>query len=140
MSKLYTLIFALSIFCIPFTAQSNDVSLDVWLGIVVEDIDTEMANTMGLESENGVFVAFTVPFGSADKQGLLIGDIIRNIDGKTIHGISDLKTVLCKKKPQETSQIEILREGSIKSVKILWAKTNTSAKEGFKPTSGQAVF
>jgi len=73
------------------------------LGIAVEDIQ--------IEKQPAVVVAKVNPGSPADIAGVKLGDQIVTVAQKVIHTRMDLVTTLSSCRPNDTVEIEILREG-----------------------------
>lgn len=67
----------------------------------------------------GVMVADVHPLSGAYKAGIKIGDIITKIDGTAIKNRTELDDVKNKKKPGDTVNLEIYRDGKTKTVEVL---------------------
>ena len=61
------------------------------LGLTVEQITPEVAESLGLETTQGVVITAVAPNSLADEAGLQPGDIIREINRKPIHNLSDFR-------------------------------------------------
>ncbi len=61
-----------------------------WIGIRIQQINSELAESLGLKEAKGALVAATVPDSPADKAGLKAEDVILKFDGKDIKTYSDL--------------------------------------------------
>ncbi|MBI4377944.1 MAG: trypsin-like peptidase domain-containing protein, partial [Nitrospinae bacterium] len=61
-----------------------------WLGIGIEDINPELAKSLGLPDLNGVFVTEVFSDAPAEKSGLKVEDVIRSFDGKEVKSSRDL--------------------------------------------------
>lgn len=61
------------------------------LGLTVQQITPEMAESFGLGRTHGVVVTAVVPGSSADEAGLQAGDIIREINRKPVRDLSDYR-------------------------------------------------
>ena len=61
----------------------------------------------------------------ADRAGIQKGDIIQQIDGVTISKFSDLKGFLNTKSPEDEVEVKILRNGTLKSLKVTLEKLTT---------------
>lgn len=118
-------------------AQQNDKP-DVWLGVLAENIDEKQATIMDVSKDSGVLVAFTMPFGPADKQGILIADIIVEIGGVEVESLSDLKNLLSKYTAGDKANIKLLRKGDEVEIEFEFPLRNNAAAEGMKQTSGKA--
>lgn len=55
-----------------------------WLGVSLQNIDEEMAETLELPSTDGTLVAEVVKGSPAEKAGVEIGDVITRFDGNTV--------------------------------------------------------
>jgi serine protease Do len=55
-----------------------------WLGVAIQDVDKNLADSFGLDKPMGALVSQLEPDGPADKAGLKVGDIIVRFDGKPI--------------------------------------------------------
>lgn len=81
-----------------------------WLGLEVQALTPELAETFGLHQGDGILVAGVLRDGPADLAGLLPGDIILTIDGQTADGHSSLNQV-AKMAPGKQIVLSILRAG-----------------------------
>jgi len=85
-----------------------------WLGIAIQEITKELAESFGMRSTNGALVAGVEKNGPADKGGLEVGDIIIKFDGKAIVTSADLPRVVGATKPGKVAVVEVLRKGAVK--------------------------
>lgn len=89
-----------------------------WLGVLVQQITPEIAESMNLKESKGALVADVTPQGPADKAGIKRGDIILDFDGKEINGMSDLPKTVAIHKPGTSSEITYSRNGNQKTAEI----------------------
>lgn len=82
-----------------------------FLGVRTTDLTPELAERFGIDAESGLFVIAVVPESGAAAAGLRPGDVILSVDGKAMHGVEDLFSLLRNHKPGDDLQIEILRDG-----------------------------
>jgi len=59
-----------------------DARLDHRLGLTVQSLDADLAESLGASGVAGVLVASVAAGGAAEKAGLKRGDIIREVDGR----------------------------------------------------------
>lgn len=90
-----------------------------WLGVLVQQISPEIAESMNLKESKGALVADVTPGGPADKAGIKRGDIILEFDGKGINDMSDLPKTVAINKPGTSSEVIYLRNGNEKTSKII---------------------
>jgi len=108
-----------------------DVALDVqnqlkasgkvsrgWLGIGIQEISKELAESFGMKSTNGALVAGVEKGSPADKGGLEAGDVITKFDGKPINTSSDLPRIVGSTKPGKEVTVEVLRKGATRNLSL----------------------
>ncbi|MWV11650.1 PDZ domain-containing protein [Pseudomonas sp. R-28-1W-6] len=82
-----------------------------WLGIEVQPLTPELAESFGLGGHSGILVAGIYRDGPAQKAGLQPGDLILTIDGEAaVDGRRSMNQV-ARTKPGESIAIEVLRGG-----------------------------
>lgn len=89
-----------------------------WLGIAIQELTKELAESFGMKNTNGALVAGVERNGPADKGGLEAGDVITKFDSKPITTSADLPRAVGATKPGKIAAVEILRKGSAKTLSI----------------------
>ena len=84
-----------------------------WLGIEVQPLTPELAESFGLEGRPGIVVAGIYRDGPAQKSGLQPGDLILNIDGQPAGDGRRSMNQVARTKPGEKIRIEIMRNGKL---------------------------
>lgn len=82
-----------------------------FLGIQVQEISREYAQTIGLKREEGVLVLSVSENGPAAAAGIKTGDVLYKADGKKLMQPSDLQTHVAMKKPGESVTLMVFRDG-----------------------------
>jgi len=100
-----------------------------WLGIVIQELSKELAESFGMKNTNGALVAAVEKNGPADKGGLEAGDVIVKFDGKPIMTSSDLPRAVGTTKPGKTAVVEVLRKGNNKILNIVVGEMPTESPE-----------
>ncbi len=75
-----------------------------------------MDNTINIEE--GIYVIDVIPNGPASNVGIMPNDIILKIDGKPLNKMTELRSYIYTKKPEQEVTLQILRRGIITPVKI----------------------
>lgn len=89
-----------------------------WLGVVIQEVNKDLAESFGLEKPAGALVAQVLEDGPADKGGLLVGDVILSLNGKPIIMSADLPHLVGGLKPGEKAELDVVRDGSRKKLSV----------------------
>lgn len=89
-----------------------------WLGIVIQELSKELAESFGMKNTNGALVAAVEKNGPADKGGLQAGDVIVKFDGKVIASSSDLPRAVGATRPGKTVPVEVMRKAGEKVLMV----------------------
>jgi serine protease Do len=107
-----------------------------WLGIAIQEINKELADSFGMKNTNGALVAGIEKGSPADKGGLEAGDVILKFDGKAITSSSDLPRVVAAVKPGKTVPADILRKGSMKTLSVTVGEAPADKEEAVAANKG----
>ncbi len=83
----------------------------IWFGFKVQDITPSLANSLHLESSDGVIVSYIDDNGPAEEAGLKRGDIIKSIDEQNIKDVNDAEIAVSDLRIGEVIKLEIIRDG-----------------------------
>jgi serine protease Do len=89
-----------------------------WLGVTIQDVDKNLAESFGLKRPGGALVAEVSKDGPAAKAGVRSGDIIVTFDGKPIPASADLPHLVGLVAPGTTVQLEIVRDKKHQNIKV----------------------
>ena len=89
-----------------------------WLGVSIQDIDSNMEKVLHLDSHNGVLLSDVFTNSPAEKGGLLPHDIIMGINNKRVDNSAQLKNLISAERPEETISIKILRDSKKSTLEI----------------------
>jgi serine protease Do len=89
-----------------------------WLGIGIQEITRDLADSFGMKSTNGALVSGVEKGSPAEKGGLEAGDVIMKFDGKPIMSSSDLPRVVGATKPNKQVAVEVLRKGANRTLNV----------------------
>jgi serine protease Do len=106
-----------------------------WLGIAIQEITKELAESFSMKNTNGALVAGVEKNGPADKGGLEAGDVITKFDGKAIGVSADLPRAVGATKPGKIAAVEILRKGSAKTLNIGVGEMPSDGSETVAPST-----
>ncbi|WP_068087643.1 Do family serine endopeptidase [Polycladidibacter stylochi] len=89
-----------------------------WLGVQIQPVTKDIAESLGLDNENGTMVAETQKGTPAEAAGFKAGDIILKVDGKEVNGPRELAKVIAGYSPDTTVEIEFWRSGKIETTDV----------------------
>lgn len=95
------------------------------LGIRGGSVTPRAVEELGLETNQGVFVADVSSQSGAEKAGLREGDIIKQIDNVKINKFSDLTGYINSKRPNEKVEVHFLRNGEEQQTEVTLTKFET---------------
>ncbi|MDH1440877.1 DegQ family serine endoprotease [Pseudomonas sp. GD03721] len=89
-----------------------------WLGVVIQEVNKDLAESFGLDKPAGALVAQVLEGGPADKGGLQVGDVILSLNGKPIIMSADLPHLVGGLKPGEKAELNVVRDGSRRKLDV----------------------
>jgi serine protease Do len=89
-----------------------------WLGVLIQDMNRDLAESFGLDRPRGALVARVLPDSPSEKAGLQVGDVILEFNGEKIHTSSELPPLVGRSNIDEPARVKILRNGKQKVVKV----------------------
>lgn len=89
-----------------------------YLGVVIQGLTPELAESFDLERSNGVLVAQVSDDSPASKAGLQQGDIIIAYRGEPVTEVGSFRNSVAMTAPGSREELTILREGKRKKIRI----------------------
>jgi len=94
------------------------------IGVVIQEVTKELAETFGLPKPAGALVSAVDPEGPAAKAGVEAGDIILRFNGKAIANSGDLPRTVAGVRPGTRSTLQVWRKGSSRELGVMVAELN----------------
>jgi serine protease Do len=89
-----------------------------WLGVVIQEVDKDLASSFGLDKPNGALIAQVEPQGPADKAGLKVGDVIVRFGNAQVRSNSDLPHLVGRASPDTEVPVSIMRQGEQQVIRV----------------------
>ena len=89
-----------------------------WLGVQIQDVTRDLAESFGMDSPHGALIAKVMPDSPAEKSELKIGDIIVGFNGKEIVTSSELPPLVGITPINEKAKVTVIRLGNKKTITV----------------------
>ncbi|OUR66994.1 serine peptidase, partial [Bermanella sp. 47_1433_sub80_T6] len=89
-----------------------------WLGVAIQEVDKELAESFGLDVAAGALVSQVVAQGPAASAGVRNGDIITEFNGKPVTLSSDLPHLVGRVRPGSDAKLRVIRYGKAKTLTV----------------------
>jgi len=109
-----------------------------WMGVSVQDISEDIAKSMRLKDQKGALISDVVAGDPAEKAGLRAGDVITEINGKTVANTHELLLLIAGLRVGETIKVKVVRDGQEKIFPILIAERTDKSETASAKISGEA--
>ena len=100
-----------------------------WLGIMVQGVSDELAESFGLDRPRGALVSLVLSDSPAARAGFQAGDIILRYAGEAIEEFSQLPRMISVTPVGKTVSMSILRNGQTLDVKATIARLEEQGEE-----------
>jgi len=88
------------------------------LGVTVQEVNSTLAESFGLDRPHGALVASVDPGSPADKGGIKVGDIILGYNGNPIERSSDLPLLVANTAPGSKASVQVWRDHGNKTLTV----------------------
>lgn len=82
-----------------------------WLGVAIQDIDENLAESFGLDKAEGILVSETQTDSPAEEAGIKQGDILIKLEGTALKDVNDLRNKIALTVPGTEVSVQLIREG-----------------------------
>ena len=119
-----------------------------WLGVRIQSVTPDIAESLGLKEQKGALVAGVTPGGPAEKAGIKTGDVVLGFDGKPVEDMRHLPRIVAASDIDKEVEVQLWRDGKMVTVKAKVgelpeedkteeAKTSDKESKGGKGEAGQ---
>ncbi len=82
-----------------------------WLGVAIQDLTEELAQSFQLESLDGVIISNIIRDGPADQAGLSRGDVITHVNGEAVKDVRTALLLISQARPGTSVKLSGIRGG-----------------------------
>ncbi len=100
-----------------------------WVGIEVQEITPELAESFKLSGTEGALIAGVMRGGPADKAGIRPGDVLTQVTGKRVKDAQVMLELIAALEPGKSARFNLKREGRDVAVDVTIGKRPTPPKE-----------
>lgn len=97
-----------------------------WLGVRIQPVTDDVANSLGLSSAKGALVAGIIKGGPVDNGSVKAGDVILKFDGKEVDEMRDLLRIVAESAVGKEVDVVIYRDGKEQTVKVTLGRLEDS--------------
>ena len=108
------------------------------IGIGIQDLNSSLAQSFGLERPQGALVSTVESGGPAEKAGVKPGDVILSYNGKPIDNSNQLPPLVAATKPGSKATIEVWRDGKKQTLNVAVVELKEDQVARAKPNGGGA--
>ncbi len=105
---------------------STGKATHAYLGVSTRTVTPDLKEQFNLSRSAGILVAEVTSGGPAARAGILQGDIITMIDGEEMVESADVLVAIRDRRPGETVEVELDRNGTVLLIKVILEERPTS--------------
>ncbi len=107
-----------------------------WLGVQIQSVTKDIADSLGLKSDKGAIVAEPQPDSPAKQAGLKSGDVITAVDNDSIEDARALARKIAGVAPGTEVKLAITRDGKAETVTVKIGRMKEKAKWASREHTG----
>ena len=89
-----------------------------WLGVRIQSVTDEIADSLGMDKTVGALVASVTPGSPADEAGLKATDVITRFDGQEVARMRGLPRIVARTPIGKEVDVELLRDGKVEQLRV----------------------
>ena len=109
-----------------------------WLGVLIQEVDRDLAESFGLSKPMGALVAQVQPGSPAAEAGLQPGDVITHFDGHEIQRSAQLPKWVGALKAGTEAEMTVVRNGEEKTLEVTVGELPSNPQQAMNQGGEQA--
>ncbi|HEB79134.1 MAG TPA: DegQ family serine endoprotease [Rhodospirillales bacterium] len=110
-----------------------------WLGVHIQAVTEEIAETLGLKKAEGALVASVIKGGPAEKAKIKPGDVILSFDGRRVKKMRKLPRIVAETDVDKKVKVELWRERKKKTVTVNIGKLDDGEAKTAAKKKGKGI-
>jgi len=110
-----------------------------WLGVLIQDVTRELAESFGMDKPIGALVAKVLPDSPSEKAGITVGDIIVEFNGKEVSSSSALPPIVGVSPVGEKANVRVIRDGKSLKLKVTISEIPSDDEISLSRSDGRDV-
>jgi serine protease Do len=110
-----------------------------WLGVQIQDLDTDLAKSLGLKDTKGALVADVLGDGPAKAAGVKTGDVIVRFGAAEVDSAKALSRAVGDSRPGERVSVRVWRDGRTQDLSIKLGEASTDQVAAVPDRSNDAA-
>ena len=82
-----------------------------WLGVTIQDVNNDIAESLGLKDAKGALITKIMEDGPSAKSDLKVRDVVVEVNGAPIQSSRDLARKIADLAPDSTARLSVIRDG-----------------------------
>ncbi|MBA4397869.1 MAG: peptidase [Syntrophus sp. (in: bacteria)] len=111
-----------------------------WMGISVQDVTDDIAKNMKLNQRSGALISEVFKGDPADQAGLRTGDVILEVNGKSINDTHQLLIMIASFHVGDKVNVKVSRDGQEKTFQVTVAERKDRPEVAMESSKGRASF
>ncbi len=101
-----------------------------WLGVRIQDVTPDIADSLGLGKPHGALVSSVVPASPAEEAGIKPGDILTSLNGETIANSRALPRLVAEAEVGTSAKVTYWRDGASRDTTVALGQLEEAEKKG----------
>ncbi len=89
-----------------------------WLGVYIQEVTRELAESFGMEKPTGALVAKIMDGSPVEGVDIKVGDVILSFDGQEVQSSAALPPMVGRVRVGEKVKLKVMRDGKLSTVKV----------------------
>ena len=89
-----------------------------YLGVLIQDLTAELAESFGLETRGGVLIAAVTDDSPARRSGLMQGDVVVRFDDRPVREVGSFRNNVSLVTPGSKVEVVVIRDGQEQTIEV----------------------